>query len=525
MVKTKFRPQTGFMNRELHEFPGGVKFKTYKEMTDTIPAIQHPLPNKIILPVRQHIGIPSVPIVKIGEQVLKGQMIADADGYVSIPLHASTSGKVIDIDDYAVPHAGEHEATCIVIEPDGEDKWFDIHPTDDYLSIDPKKLQEIIRSCGIAGLGGAGFPAHVKLHEGVVNTVETLIINGVECEPFITCDDRLIQEKAHYVVSGTRMIRHAVQAKNCVIAVEDDMPEAYEALAKWIDDDIELVMVPTRYPAGGEKQLIQTLTGKEVPSGGSAIHIGIVMQNVATAASVYRAVTRGEPVISRYVTITGDVGTPRNLQVLLGTPIRDCLEACGYQHNDNHRIILGGPMMGIHIRNTDIPIIKTTNCILVNQIRPIPEEMPCIRCGDCFTACPIKLLPQELYWHAKTENFAETQNYHIFDCIECGCCSYVCPSNIPLVQYFRYAKTQIAAEERRLDGADHAKKRFLMRQERILAEEEDKISKLEKSQIISSATITETEDKKSYIKEAVTRTRKKRSEIKQRQSDQDKNND
>lgn len=496
------------MNRPLHDFPGGLHFETYKEMTDTIPAIQHPLPPRIILPVRQHIGIPSVPVVRKGDHVLKGQRIADADGYVSIPLHASTSGTVIDIDDYPVPHAGEHTATCIVIEPDGEDRWFDIQPTDDYLSVDPRQLQEIIRSCGITGLGGAGFPAHVKLNEGVVNVVDTLIINGVECEPYITCDDRLIQEKAHYVVSGTRMIRHAVQAKHCVIAVEDDMPEAYEALSRWVDPDIELIKVPTRYPAGGEKQLITTITGKEVPSGGLAIHIGVVVQNVATAAAVYRAVTRGEPLISRYITITGDVKTPRNLQVLLGTPVRDCLEACGYEPDERHRIILGGPMMGMHIRNTDIPVIKTTNCILVNETEPVPQEQPCIRCGKCFEVCPVRLMPQELYWHAKSDNLEQSQNYHIFDCIECGCCSYVCPSQIPLVQYFRYSKSRIAAEERKRDGADHAHRRFILHQERL--EEEKTARNTAKASNKEDGGEGTLADKQAYIKAAVARGRRKR---------------
>ena len=498
------------MTREIHRFHGGLEFETFKELTDHITAIQHPLPSRIILPLRQHIGIPSVPIVRIGDHVLKGQLIARADGYVSIPLHASTSGKVIDIGDHPVPHAGELEATCIVIEPDGEEKWADIRPTDDYLSIDPKQLQEVIRSCGIAGLGGAGFPAHVKLNEGVTNVVDTLIINGVECEPYITCDDRLIQEKAHYVVAGTRMIRHAVQAEHCVIAVEEDMPEAYDALAKWIDDDIELVVVPTRYPAGGEKQLIQTITGREVPSGGLGIHIGVVMHNVATAASVYRAVTRGEPIISRYVTITGKLDNPRNLQVLLGTPVSDCLKACGYEHNDRHRVILGGPMMGIHIKNPDIPVIKTTNCILVKEIKPIPPELPCIRCGACVDVCPIRLMPQQLYWHAKSDNLEETQRYHIFDCIECGCCSYVCPSHIPLVQYYRYAKTQIAAEERKRDGADLAKQRFLKREER-------KQQSPEQAALANHSAIGDPDmlEKKTYINEAVNRTREKRRKLQQ----------
>ena len=508
------------MKRELHSFHGGLEFETFKDITDKIITIQHPLPKRIILPLRQHIGIPSIPVVKTGDHVLKGQLIARADGYVSIPLHASTSGIVIDIGDYPVPHAGELEATCIVIEPDGEDRWCDIQPTENFLSVDPVQLQQIIRDCGIAGLGGAGFPAHVKLHEGVVNIVDTLIINGVECEPYITCDDRLIQEKAHYVVAGTRMIRHAVQAKHCVIAVEEDMPDAYAALAKWIDDDIELVKVPVRYPSGGEKQLIQVITGKEVPSGGLAIHIGIVVQNVATAAAVYRAVTRGEPVISRYVTITGEVATPRNLQVLLGTPVSDCLKACGYEHNDNHQIIQGGPMMGIHIKNRDIPVIKTTNCILVKHIQIIPAEMPCIRCGNCADVCPIKLLPQQLYWHARSDNFEQTQQYHIFDCIECGCCSYVCPSHIPLVQYYRYAKTQIAAGERKRDGADHSKQRFLQRQQRLLADKQEKPPLTEEADSMSGMADQDNQAKNSYIDAAVSRTREKRRQIQELDKDE-----
>ncbi|MFT5351517.1 MAG: electron transport complex protein RnfC, partial [Gammaproteobacteria bacterium] len=267
------------MSRELHSFYGGLKMPTFKEISDTEMSILHPLPERLILPLHQHIGIPSFPIVAVGENVLKGQVIARADGYVSVPMHASTSGKIIDIGNYPVPHPSELKAPCIVIESDGEDKLFDIQPTHEYASVDPKKLQAVIRECGIIGLGGAGFPAHVKLNEGVENAVDTLIINGVECEPYITCDDRLIQEKASYVIAGTRMIRHAVQAKHCVIAVEEDMPAAFAELAKLVDDDIELIKIPTRYPAGGEKQLIQVLTGKQVPSGGLPIHVGIVMHN------------------------------------------------------------------------------------------------------------------------------------------------------------------------------------------------------------------------------------------------------
>lgn len=493
------------MTRELHSFPGGLQMPTFKTLSDQEMSILHPLPERLILPLQQHIGIPAQPCVSIGDKVLKGQTIARAHGYVSVPMHASTSGKIIDIGDYPVPHPSELKAPCIVIESDGEDKLFDIRPTHEYASVDPKELQEVIRECGIIGLGGAGFPAHVKLNEGVENAVDTLIINGVECEPYITCDDRLIQEKASYVVAGTRMIRHAVQAKHCVIAVEDDMPAAYAELEKLIDDDIELVKVPTRYPAGGEKQLIQVLTGKEVPSGGLPIHAGIVMHNVATAAAVYRAVTRGEPIISRYVTVTGKVEKPRNLQVLLGTTVKDCIKACNFEVDENCRVILGGPMMGMHVTNPDVPVIKTTNCILVQENISRPAEMPCIRCGKCVDVCPVNLLPQQLYWFAKTDNTEALQKHHIFDCIECGCCSYVCPSNIPLVQYYRYGKSQIAAEERRRDGADHASARFAARNERLQKDE------LEKLNVKAEKRITEQkEDKQSYINAAVERTKAKR---------------
>lgn len=494
------------MSRELHHFHGGLRLDTHMEWACGDESLLQPLPERLILPLQQHIGLPAQPIVKIGDTVLKGQKIAEAGGYVSVPVHASSSGRVIDIGDYPVPHPSGLKAACIVIEPDGEDRLFDAQPVHEYSSVDPRELQRVIRDCGITGLGGAGFPAHVKISEGVDNAVDTLIINGVECEPYITCDDRLIQEKAGYVVAGTRMIGHALQAKHWVIAVESDMPAAYAALEKLVGDDIELVQVPARYPAGGEKQLIQVITGKEVPSGGLAIHIGVVVQNVATAASVYRAVTRGEPVISRYVTVAGEVERPRNLQVLLGTPVRDCLHTCGFEDGESRRIILGGPMMGMHVPDTDIPVIKTTNCILVQPRMPETPEMPCIRCGDCAEVCPVNLLPQKLYWHAKRDDLDAAQRFHLFDCIECGCCAYVCPSHIPLVHYYRYAKRQIAQEERKQAGADHARARFLARNERLAWESQPGKADAAATEDRDAA------DKGAYIAAAVERTRAKKRE-------------
>ncbi len=502
------------MQRELHAMTGGLQLATHKAESKEVQSTLVPLPDQIILPLKQHIGIAATPVVNIGERVLKGQIIARAAAEVSVPVHASTSGVVTDIDNYPVPHPFGIKERCIVIKPDGKDELFAIQPVADYESLDTTQMQQIIRDCGIAGLGGAGFPAHVKLLEGVENAVDTLIINGVECEPFITCDDRLIREKAVYVVSGTRMIRHAVGAKHCVIAVEEDMPEACEALAEQLTavDDIDLVKVPTRYPAGGEKQLIQVLTGKQVPSGGYSIHIGIVVHNVATAAAVYRAVTRGEPMISRYVTVTGEVSAPQNLQVLLGTPVNDCLKLCGYEDNDETQIIVGGPMMGTHVQDCNIPVTKTTNCIIVRKKTLPTNQLPCIRCGRCADVCPVSLLPQQLYHYTKADEFEAARDHHLFDCIECGCCSYVCPSHIPLVQYYRYAKFEIALEEQRQESATQAEQRFLNRETRLQARLETKQQRRQAQQpATDNPAITEDlEDKKAFVRAAVERARRKK---------------
>ena len=499
------------MTRELHSFFGGLDIPPHKELSNNKTSFITPLPDRIILPLQQHIGVPAEPLMKTGDRVLKGQMIAKSGGYVSVPVHASTSGKIIDIGNYTVPDSLGLKAPCIVIEPDGNDAWYDVKPVTEYTSLDPLKLQEVIRDAGIVGLGGAGFPAHVKLREGTETAVDTLIINGVECEPFISCDDRLIREKPGYIVAGTRMIRHAVQARHCVIALEDDMPEAYQALKQLIDDDIELVTLPAKYPQGGERQLIKALTGKEVPSGGLPIHIGIVIQNVGTAAAAYRAVTRGEPLISRYVTVTGEVSNPRNLQVLLGTPVKHCAVQCGYEEKAGQAIILGGPMMGTLVNNMLMPVIKTTNCVLVSSNYNRDIQMPCIRCGACVEVCPAQLLPQQLYWHARSRNYDRLHEYHLFDCIECGCCSYVCPSNIPLVQYYRKTKREIAQEERARQGADSARQRFIARNERLENEKRESSAKNPEDAPPESMDA----DKQEFIKAAVERTRARREELNQ----------
>ena len=503
-------------NRELHSFPGGLELKTYKELTNDKESFITPLPDKIILPLQQHIGSPSEAIVKIGDAVLKGQKIAQASGYVSVPVHASTSGKIIDISTCPAPQDQSIQTPCIIIEPDGEDTWFDIEPVEDYLSIDPEKLQRLICDAGIVGMGGAGFPAHVKLNEGTATAVDTLIINGVECEPYISCDDRIIREKANYIVSGTRMLQHAIQAKQCVIAVEEDMPEAFDALHEFINDndDVELVKVPTRYPAGGEKQLIKVLTGKEIPSGGLPIHIGIVMHNVGTAAAAFRAVTRGEPLLSRYITVSGDIENPRNLQVLLGTPVKHCLEQVAYQQRDNEIVIMGGPMMGQHIHDISMPVIKTTNSILVTSEFSHRKEKPCIGCGDCVDVCPAKLLPQELFAYARAKDLDQVRALHLFDCIECGCCAYVCPSNIPLVKFYRQAKNDVTTYEKKQAGSEHARHRFEARNERLDRIENHADDRFDKKKPFSPDQNPVADDKQSYIQAAVERIKQKRNKNK-----------
>lgn len=502
-VHTKF-------NRELHLFPGGLELKTHKELTNSKESLRTPLPDKIILPLQQHIGSPSEAIVKKGDTVLKGQKIAKASGYISVPVHASTSGKILDIGTCQSIHSKSEQVPCIIIEPDGDDTWFELEPVTDYLSIDPEILQHLICEAGMVGMGGAGFPAHVKLNEGTATAINTLIINGVECEPYISCDDRIIREKADYIVSGTRMLQHAIQAEHCVIAVEEDMPEAFEALNALIDDDIELVTVPARYPAGGEKQLIKVLTGKEVPAGGLPIHIGIVMHNVGTAAAAFRAVTRGEPLLSRYVTVSGNVEDPRNLQVLLGTPVEHCLEQVGYQRRDDEAVIMGGPMMGKHIHDISMPVVKTTNSILVTSGYNRSREKPCIGCGDCVDVCPAKLLPQELFAYARAKDFEEVRALHLFDCIECGCCAYVCPSNIPLVKYYREAKNDIAVYEKKQAGYEHARHRFEARSERLDRIENHVDDRFDKIKTLSADQDPVEEDKQSYIQAAVERMKQKK---------------
>ena len=465
----------------LFGFRGGLHLDYRKEISTGLPIRIAPVPPRLILPLSQHAGAAAKAVVQVGERVLKHQLLAAAEGYVSVPLHAPTSGTVVAIEPRAVPHASGLPARCIVIDSDGLDEplakpeWA---PVADFHALEPQAIRDIVRQAGIAGLGGAGFPSFIKLGPG--RPVETLIINGAECEPYISCDQMLMAERADEIVAGVQVILHAIGAPRCLIGVEDNKPPAIATLRRAAASDarIEVVVVPTRYPQGGEKQLIQTLTGQEVPSEGLPLDIGLVVHNPGTARAVWRAVRFAEPLTARIVTVTGGaIGAPQNFEVRIGTPMRELIELAGGYVKPAGRLLMGGPMMGLALPSDELPVIKSTNCILAaaaEELRPTEEAMPCIRCGACQEACPINLMPQQLYWHARGKEFDKTRALNLFDCIECGCCAQVCPSHIPLVQYYRYAKTEIWAAEREKRKADAARERHEARQLRIEREEREK---------------------------------------------------
>ncbi len=506
------------MSRKLWKMIGGLKLPGFKKMSMQQPVQPAPIPSVLVLPLKQHIGHEAEALVKPGDRVLKGQMIAAARDYVSTPIHAPSSGKVIAVEERLVPHPSGIKAECIVIETDGKDRWIELTPHPDYSELDASALRNIIRDAGIVGLGGAGFPSFIKLNPGPDNKVDTLILNGAECEPYITCDAMLMQEQSRKIIDGLNIMRHALQAERCIIAIEDNKRAAFTILSNALyedeDDYIEIVQVPTRYPAGGEKQLIKTLTGNEVPSHGLPIDIGVVCHNVGTAAAVADAVLEGKPLISRYLTVTGEgVDNPCNLDVLLGTSFQTLIDVAGLNRR-GQQVIAGGPMMGFEVQNTDVPVIKTSNCILVQRAEKPVYTMPCIRCGQCAEVCPAQLLPQQLYWYAKAKNFDKTQDYNLFDCIECGCCSYVCPSDIPLVQYYRFAKTEIWAQEQEKKKSDLARQRHefrLFRLERKKAENEArKKQKRELLKKVSGKKDDQDDAKKAAIAAAMARVKAKR---------------
>ncbi|MCU1787977.1 electron transport complex subunit RsxC [Pectobacterium polaris] len=462
---------SAFKKDRIWDFDGGIHPPEMKTQSSQIPLRQIPLPEQFIIPLKQHLGPEGEICVSVGDKVLRGQPLTRGKGR-TLPVHAPTSGTVNAIRQHTTAHPSGLSELSIIIVPDGEDRWCERQTLTDYREHSVDTLLAHLHQAGIAGLGGAGFPTAAKL-QGGMHGIETLIINGAECEPYITADDRLMQECAEEIIQGVEILSFLLQPKRILIGIEDNKPEAISALRLALGkrSDMQLRVIPTKYPSGGAKQLTKILTGKEVPFGKHSAAIGVLMQNVGTAFAIKRAVIDGEPLTERVVTLTGEaLRQPGNVWARLGTPVRHLLKQGGFHVNKQPMVVMGGPLMGFTLPSLDVPIVKISNCLLAPshaEMEPVAEEQSCIRCSKCADACPAGLLPQQLYWFSRGQEHEKARNHHLFDCIECGACAYVCPSNIPLVQYYRQEKAEIRAIDEEAQRAAQAKVRFDAKQARL----------------------------------------------------------
>ncbi|MEG3113193.1 electron transport complex subunit RsxC [Pantoea sp. T14] len=460
-----------FKKDKIWDFQGGIHPPEMKTQSNGTPLSELPLPHRFIIPLKQHIGHEGEICVSPGDKVLRGQPLTFGQGRM-LPVHAPTSGVIDDIGQHMTAHPSGLSELCIFMTPDGEDRWMPLDPLPNYRQHERADIVQRIHDAGVAGLGGAGFPTATKL-KGGLRGIKTLIINAAECEPYITADDRLMQDCAAEVLEGSRILAWTLQAERVLIGIEDNKPEAIAALkhALGSERDLEIRVIPTKYPSGGAKQLTQILTGKEVPHGGRSTDIGVLMQNVGTAWAVKRAIINGEPITERVVTLTGEaIAQPRNVWSRLGTPISHLLHQVGFRPAPQQMVIMGGPLMGFTLPSLDVPVVKITNCILApssHEMGNNDEEQSCIRCSACADACPANLLPQQLYWYSQGGDHDKARAHHIDDCIECGACAYVCPSNIPLVQYYRQEKAELRAIDLEAKRTLEAKARFEARQARL----------------------------------------------------------
>ena len=470
---------TRFNSGKIWDFKGGIHPPEMKSQSNQSPIQQSELAHDFYVPIKQHAGSAGNVLVKEGDYVLKGQPLTQGDGLRTLPVHAPTSGIVKFIGKHVAPHPSGLTEDMIHIQADGLDKWRDQFPLEEFFIQSVEQLIDRIYQAGVAGLGGAVFPTAAKI-QSAEKKVKLLIINGAECEPYITCDDRLMRDYTDEMIEGIRILRYILRPEKVVIAVEDNKPEAIQAIQQSLHgaNDIELRVIPTKYPSGAAKQLIYLLTGMEVPSGGRSYDIGVLMHNVGTAFAVKRAVINDEPLIERVVTLTGDkISEKGNYWVRLGTPVDHILAQVGYQYDERFPVFAGGPMMGLQLSDLNAPVTKLINCLLAPDHfeygEPEPEQS-CIRCSACSDACPVNLMPQQLYWYARSEDHQKSEEYCLKDCIECGVCAYVCPSHIPLIQYFRQEKALIWEIKEKAKKAEEAKIRFEAKQARMEREEQER---------------------------------------------------
>ena len=466
---------------DLHHFHGGLVLRHHKQQSCDQQMRPAGLPDELLVALKANRGHESEPVVTVGDQVLKGQVIAHPIHPYGAVFHAPTSGTVTDISLKNTASADAPLAQCVVIKPDGKEQWLESTPPD--LPENSTAVIARIQQAGIIGMGGAGFPTHVKYQHQQPDQETTLIINGAECEPYISCDERLMLEQPNAIVSGTHWLMKAAGAKQAIIAIEENIDGVKKRLKQEIEvlnpqfpnHHITVVKVPTIYPTGGEKQLIKVLTGKEVPSGQTPLSLGVIMQNVATAKAVHDAIVLNRPLLERVVTVTGDaVASPRNYLTLIGTPFEHLLQLAETDLSQMDKLIVGGPMMGYAMPHADMGVEKTTNCLLAlpkEATKPELDAMPCIRCGDCVKVCPQELLPQQLFWYIngndQNQDLEQAREHHVFDCIECGACSWVCPSHINLVDFYRFAKSELTYLDHKKAKANLAKQRHDDREARL----------------------------------------------------------
>jgi Na+-translocating ferredoxin:NAD+ oxidoreductase subunit C len=468
----------GLIERLFKQPRWGVHPDDHKRPAADAPLRILPPPARVYLPLQQHVGGAARPVVLVGQKVWKGQLLAEAQGNISAPIHAPVSGTVTGIGEVTAPHASGLGFSAITVDSDFAGRWIETDPVADPFALAPEEIARRTAAAGIVGLGGATFPSAVKFALGRRLKVDTLIVNGGECEPYLSSDDRIMRDCADQVIDGVRIVMHAIGAGEALVGIEDNKPEAIAAmrLAAEAFPEVKIRPVPARYPMGSDKQLIQTLTGREVPADARAAEVGVLVHNVSTCAAVHKALRLGQPLVERIVTINGGAVTrPGNVFAPIGTLVDELLDFCGIDESPA-RLILGGPMMGTPLPHGKVPLVKGASGILAFDAREaaIPAAGPCIRCGNCTRACPMGLLPVEMSAHVRAGDLEGAVKFSLGDCISCGCCAYVCPSHIPLVQYFNHAKGELWAKERAKLRNEATKRLVEARAARLEREAKDK---------------------------------------------------